>query len=109
MPKRRRRHKASILQKKDGRCYLCMKLHGDDRIHLQTEEHHVFFGVANRWKSEEDGMTVYLCMEHHRTGREAVHNNAAVCRELQAAAQTEYEKRHTREEFMKRYGKNYST
>lgn len=105
--KRRKSHKASILQKKDGTCYLCRMLHGSGTIHPYTEEHHIFFGSGQRWKSEADGMKVYLCTEHHREGREAVHRNAAVCRQLQAAAQKEYEKTHTREEFMKRYGRNY--
>ena len=106
-PGKRKRHKASILQKKDGRCYLCMKLHGDDRIHLRTEEHHIFFGTGQRWKSEEDGMKVHLCPEHHRTGRDAVHNNARICRMVQKDAQRKYEETHTREQFRKRYGKSY--
>ena len=111
-PKRQRKkrllhHRKSILQEKDGRCYLCMLLHDDERIHLTTEEHHIFFGTGQRWKSEEDGLKVHLCLPHHRTGPEAVHMNARICRKLQRIAQREYEKTHTREQFRQRYGKSY--
>lgn len=105
--KHRKKHKASVLQKKDGRCYLCMMLHDDHRVHLWTEEHHVFFGTGQRWKSEEDGMKVYLCPEHHRTGPEAVHLNHKICRMLQRDAQKHFEESHTREEFRQRYGRSY--
>lgn len=105
--KRRKRHKKSILMKKDGTCYLCRMLHNNARIHLQTEEHHIFFGIGQRWKSEEDGMKVYLCIEHHRTGPEAVHMNSRICRKLQRAAQLKYEETHTRDQFRQRYGRSY--
>lgn len=105
--KRQRHHAASILQKKDGTCYLCKELCGSGRIYRQVEEHHIFFGSGQRWKSEEDGLKVYLCAEHHRTGPEAVHRNAAICRRVQAAGQRAYEETHSREAFMERYGRNY--
>ena len=104
--KPRRKHRAGILAPKDGTCYLCRMLNGDKQIQI-TEEHHIFFRGGQRWKSEEDGLKVQLCMAHHREGPEAVHKNARVCRRLQAAAQKEYEKTHTREDFVARYGKNY--
>ena len=107
--KRRKHHKESILQRKDGTCWLCRVLHGSGELYGYTEEHHVFFGSGQRWKSEEDGLKVYLCVQHHRTGPESVHRNHKICRMLQAAAQEVYEKEHTREEFMDRYGKNYIT
>ena len=105
--KRRKRHRKSVLQVKDGRCLLCKILNDDFGIHKDIEEHHVFFGTRQRWKSEEDGLKVYLCPEHHRIGPDAVHKNAAVCRKIQAAAQMEYERVHGKGEFIKRYGKNY--
>lgn len=102
-----RHHRDSIIQSKDGRCYLCEMLDGDDRQRPDIECHHIFFGTANRRKSEEDGLKVYLCPEHHRTGPEAVHNNARVDAYLKRIAQAEYEKSHTHEEFMERYHRNY--
>ena len=105
--KRHRRHSESIIQDKDGRCLLCMCLAGDRQIHRDIEEHHVFFGTGQRWKSEEDGLVVYLCPEHHRIGRDAVHRNAEICRAVKRVGQIAYEAKHSREEFMKRYGKSY--
>lgn len=104
--KKRKKHKASILQEKDGTCYLCRKLHDDYRKHAVIHEHHVF-GGANRSVSEAEGFKVYLCLEHHETGEEAVHRNNEMMRILQRDAQQEYERTHTREEFMRLIGRNY--
>lgn len=105
--KKRKRHKPSILQDRtDGICYLCARLHGDYRIHRYREEHHIFNG-PNREHSEAEGMKVYLCLEHHRTGPEAVHRNGDTKRLLQQDAQRVYEETHTRQQFMKLFGENY--
>ena len=53
----------SIIQKKKE-CIICNS--------LNAEEHHVFFGTANRKLSEKYGLKVYLCAEHHR-GTRGVH------------------------------------
>ncbi len=47
----------SIMQEND-RCYLC-------RMAFGTETHHVFPGNPNRKHSEEDGLTVRLCLNCH--------------------------------------------
>lgn len=104
--KRRRHHKKSILHQKDGTCYLCMRLQQDYRIR-RTEEHHIYDGNPNRRISEENGFKVYLCIRHHREGPEAVHNNIEHMRILQQDAQREYEKMHTREEFLHLIGRNF--
>lgn len=106
--KKRMKHKASILQQKDGRCYLCMKLH-DDHTNKFTQEHHVFYGRGQRAVSEAEGFKVYLCLEHHEYGGgpEAVHRNNQICRIIQQDMQQEYEKHHSRAEFMRLIGKNY--
>lgn len=103
--KRRKQHKESILHRKDGTCYLCMKLAGDYRIYTYLEEHHIF-GGPNRRISEAEGMKVYLCRECHQ-GKEGVHADIGKMRYLQKEAQREYEKTHTREQFMDRFGRNY--
>lgn len=107
--KRRRKHQDSILQKKDGTCYLCRMLHDDDTKKSYTEEHHIFYGTARREKSEAEGLKVYLCEAHHRTGREAVHLNHAISRRLQAAAQKAWEEQpgHDRKGWMDLMGRNY--
>lgn len=57
-----------------GICYLCARLNGDYSV-KQTEEHHILFGAGQRAISEENGLKVDLCIEHHRTGQQAVHNS----------------------------------
>lgn len=104
--KKRKSHKASIMQEKNGTCYLCTLLHRDYRTHSYLEEHHIY-GGPNRDKSETEGLKVYLCLRHHRTGQEAVHNNAEIMRLLRQQGQIAYERTHSREEFRKLFGKSY--
>lgn len=56
---------------------------------------------------EAEGLKVYLCLEHHISGKEAVHNNAEMMRLLREDGQRAFEQKYTREEFMKMFGKNY--
>ena len=73
--KKQKKHAKSIMQPdRDKHCYLCMLLHGDYH-EKNVEEHHVIPGTWGRQKSEELGLKVYLCVEHHRTGPEAVHRS----------------------------------
>lgn len=104
--KKRKKHKASILQEYDGTCYLCRILIGDYSRKPYLHEHHIFPG-PNRVISEAQGFKVKLCPEHHLIGPEAVHNNKNMMRLLQQDAQEEFEKTHTREEFMSLIGRNY--
>lgn len=106
--KKRKRHKDSILHKKDGTCYLCIKLMQDFRIHPVVHEHHIF-GGPNRQISEAVGLKVYLCPEHHLYGQQAAHNNHSIMRFLHQDGQRAYERTHTREEFMELIGRNYLT
>lgn len=72
-----------------------------------AEKHHVFFGSANRKKSEKFGLVAYLCIDHHRDGPKAAHR----CREtdlyLKEKYQRIFEESHSREEFMREFGRNY--
>lgn len=106
--KKRKKHKDSILQdRRDGTCYLCVKLHGNHQIYRYREEHHVFGGNPDRNISEEEGFKVYLCPEHHRIGPEAAHRNIEIKRLLQQDAQRAYERTHSRAEFMALLNRNY--
>lgn len=58
------------------------------------------FGGSNRDKSEAEGLKVYLCLEHHISGKEAVHNNAEMMKVLRQDGQRAFEKTHTREELV---------
>lgn len=104
--KKKKIHKKSILRTEKGICYLCANLNGDYSRKC-TEEHHVLFGSGQRAISEAEGLKVYLCMEHHRIGKMAVHNNKDVRDSLCKIAQEEYEKDHSRDEWMKFSKKNY--
>lgn len=97
----------SIMQdKQEGTCYLCMVLHSDFSW-KRTQEHHAIFGHANRKLSEKYGLKVYLCLEHHEEGKEAVHKNAENALLVKKAAQKAFEKKWPELDFMKIFGKNY--
>lgn len=96
----------SILQAKNGRCFLCMELDYDYDI-KETEEHHVIYGRANRRLSEQYGLKIYLCHRHHRIGPEAVHNNPKNRLYTCECAQAVFQKRYPDLDFVKIFGKNY--
>lgn len=89
----------SILDTEKGVCYFCGAIG-------QTHLHHIFFG-PNRKISDREGFTAYLCPACHEHGPWAVHTNRSSNYMLKAKCQFEYEKTHTREEFMALIGKNY--
>lgn len=103
--RKRKNHSPSIIQRAEDRqrCYVCMLRDGDFREKNYLETHHVMFGQGRRSKAEADGLTVRLCREHHYE----VHHDDLCRQRLCAIAQKEYERTHTREEWMKRYKKNY--
>ena len=91
----------SIIQK-EKRCYIC-------GLYSPVEEHHIFFGTANRKISEKYGLKVYLCEEHHR-GTIGVHGKLGHSLDLrlkQDAEKVFLKKGHTKEEFIQLIGKNF--
>lgn len=89
----------SIVQENAERCFICGR--------RATQTHHVF-GGSNRKLADEDGLTVRLCQYCH----DMVHFDPELSYPMQRAlherGQEAYEAAgHTREEFMKRYGRNY--
>ena len=97
----------SIMQEKDDRrCYLCMILENDYRIHSELEEHHVLFGdvhVLSDWY----GLRVNLCLRHHRIGPAAVHNNQENAEFLMRLAQEKFRENFPELDWMEIVGKNY--
>lgn len=91
----------SIVQK-DKKCFVCgstMNLH----------RHHIMFGI-NRYKAERDGLTCYLCWQHHE-GTKGVHGRDGheLDRKLKMLAQCkwcEYYKK-SANSFIDRYGQWY--
>lgn len=105
--KKRKKHPPSILHQKDGTCYLCIRLYENYSIYGIVHEHHVYPGNPNRQISEEHGFKVYLCFRHHEYSKTAVHDNYEYMRLIQQDCQREYEKNHTRQQFMELIGRNY--
>lgn len=94
----------SIIQT-EKKCYVCETAYN-------LHSHHILFGVANRKLSDKDGLTVYLCYEHHE-GTSGVHgkNGHELDLELKKLAQKRwmeyYDK--TEDDFRQRYGRSYLT
>ena len=84
---------------KGERCYLCGKTVG-------LETHHVFGGVANRKLSEKYGLTVRLCHECH-TGTDGAQFDKVKNQNLKRLAQIAFEARHSHDEWMQIFRKNY--
>ena len=88
----------SILQNVK-RCYICGSTVG-------LEEHHIYFG-SRRSASTRNGFTCWLCGYHHRDTKNGVHGNRTLDLQLKKACQRQYEKTHSRADFMKIIGRNY--
>ena len=87
-------------------CYLCRKLF-DVSTQTGLECHHIF-GGANRPLSTKDGLVVWLCQRHHNTVPYGVHYNQKNMELLRQDGQKRWEQIYgTRDEFLKKYGKNY--
>lgn len=74
------------------KCYYCGKRLG------KIDKHEVF-GGSNRQRSMRNGLVVGLC--------NVCHSDEAIINELRKDLQREYEKNHTREDFIKLIGKSY--
>lgn len=70
-----------------------------------VEVHHVMFG-PDRKNADINGLTVYLCPEHHR-GNEGPHHNKPFDVALKKLAQQTYLETHTQEEWMAIFMRNY--
>ena len=88
----------SIVQQGE-RCFICGRLTG-------LERHHILGGVANRPLSEKFGLWVYLCHECH-TGKDGAQYNREKGDRLKRLAQIAFEARHSHEEWMQIFRKNY--
>lgn len=89
----------SIIQK-EKECFICGST-------LNLEEHHIYFGNGLREKSERHGFKCFLCQYHHRDSKGGVHGNRQIDLMLKRVCQKEYEKTHSRQEWMKLIKRNY--
>lgn len=85
------------------KCFVCGK-------QLYLHKHHIFYGIRNRSKADDDGLFVYLCYEHHE-GTYGVHGKYGD--KLDTRLKQIAEKRwlsyynKTKKDFIDRYGRNY--
>lgn len=101
-------------QKKELESDFCImpksKKYSTVRTKKYSERHEVFFSKAYRIKSIKDGLIIFLTEEDHR-GTNGVHgkNGDKLNRYLKRTAEKAWMKyyKKTKEEFQKRYGKNY--
>lgn len=70
------------------------------------EEHHIFGGSNRKW-SEKYGLKVRLCHWHHNEPPDGVHHNKEMADKYHSLGQEAFERTHTRQEFMKIFGRNY--
>ena len=89
----------SILQE-EKKCYRCGTT-------LGLHKHHVFEGTANRKKSEQYGLTIWLCGYHHNLSNDGIHFDKKFDLEVKQKAQKEFEKRYGHFEFMDVFHRNY--
>ena len=93
--------KQSILQ--DGKyCMVC----GSEQ---NLQKHHIF-GGANRKFSDEDGLWIWLCIDHH-TGDQGIHSakGSAMMQRYHEIGEREWLRKYgkTIEQFRRRYGKSW--
>jgi len=89
----------SILQQGDPRCFFCGKT-------VELERHHAMTG-PNRKLAERYGLWIWCCDYHHLDHREGVQYNRKKADSLKRLAQIAFEARHSHQEWMEAFRKNY--
>ena len=89
----------SIIQKDCDRCFECGS--------YNNLEWHPLFGGSNRKWSEKYGLKVRLCHTCHNEPPIGVHHNKQVMDRYHIIGQAVFEESHSREEFMRIFGRNY--
>jgi len=79
--------------------------HREEGLH----RHEIMYGTANRKKSIEDGLVVFLTPERHNMSKDGVHFNKQFDNELKRVGEETwcYYYNKTTDDFIKRYGRNY--
>lgn len=88
----------SILQDKKE-CFITHRTYG-------LHKHHIY-GGANRRISEEHGFYIWLVPELHNMSNKGIHFNKDFDLRIKRLCQREFEKTHSRDEFMRLIGRNY--
>lgn len=88
----------SIIQK-NKECYVTGRTEG-------LHKHHIY-GGPNRQISEKNGFYIWLTPAFHNLSDKGIHFDKSFDLCVKRACQREYEKTHSREDFMKLIGRNY--
>ena len=99
------RNKTYKLQKLEKNRYSILTSDMEDCIICKSPfvDIHEIYGGGNRKVSMTNGFCVPLCREHHKVATENYSANVF----LKIKCQKEFEKTHTREEFISLIGRNY--
>lgn len=89
------RNRFSIFTNDFDRCYYCHR----KKQETENFDLHEVYGGSNRTRSIKNGLVVPLCR--------ICHSNEDIIKYLRIKLQKEFEKKHTREEFIKIIGKSY--
>lgn len=81
----------------------CYITHRTEGLH----KHHIFYGTADRKKSEKYGCWVWLVPELHNASNSGVHFNKALDNELKQDCQKRFEEIYGHEKFMEIFGRNW--
>lgn len=110
--KKRKKKIPSRFYQEEGECFLCARLEPWPKYHKDLERHHIYWGCRHE-AAEQYGFTVNLCPHHHRGDdkgdKDAVHrpDKNDYGNYIKRWAQNEFEKTHSREEFMEIFGKSW--
>lgn len=93
--------KSKSILSNEKQCYICGNLYGLDVHHI--------YGGGNRSVSDTNGFWIYVCRRCHTYAMYSIHKNpnAKWDKELKQRCQMEFEKNHTREEFIRKIGRSY--
>lgn len=91
-------YNSSVFNTIYGECFFC-------QFCTDTARHEVFYGTANRQKAKRLGYWVNLCPECHMKVHDDPNNGIDMY--LKKRGQKIYEQDHTREQFIKEWGRSY--
>ena len=74
---------------------------------LNLHKHHIFYGTANRKKSEKWGCWVYLSAEYHNMSDHGVHFDKDLDLRLKRECQERFEALYGHDMFMMVFHRNY--
>lgn len=85
-------------------CYLCRQMFGEGSMNVPTERlhyHHLIPGTSNRKKSDQYGLAVWLCVNHHKF----IHSSkgSELMKIMKNLAKEVFIEKYSEEEFMREF------